>query len=181
MDSKSSREAFSLSAVASTLVVLALLYFGLILRNWRYIEDIRAMVAQLVMFGLFSGALLSVLPWMRSRSAITVFVLAACISSIAIIIHIILIHEVGFAPVQGVSNPISETFYKLFAGASVGLFGFTVLCGFHASIALSEIVITRLNNDSLEKIQNELMVKGVTAIVGLIGAVLTALLGGKGA
>jgi hypothetical protein len=169
-----------LSAGAATLVVLVLLYFGLILRNWRYIEDIRAMVAPFVTFGLFTGALLSVMPWTRPRRAIVVFVLAAGISSIAVLMHIGLIFKVGFAPVQGERMAVSDTFYTLFAVVSVVFFAFTALCGFYASIALSELAIATLDNNSLEKVQNELMVKGITAIIGLIGAVLTALLSGKG-
>ena len=52
--------------VVPLIAVLSVLYFGLLLPDWHYIEDIRAMVVPSTLFGIFSGVLLSAAPLVRN-------------------------------------------------------------------------------------------------------------------
>ncbi len=166
--------------------VLILLYFGLLLRDWHYIEDIRAMVVPFVLFGLFSGILLSVIPWIRcarpSLQAPIVFFLAALIATLAIDLHIYLIVNVGFVPKHlEAGRDIPQWFYRTFAVASVFFFGCCAVCGFLTSTAFRESILGRLNTEPLTpKPRQELLVAGVTATIGLLGTILAAVLAGKG-
>lgn len=174
----------------ATVVVLILLYFSFVLRDWHYVEDVRAMVVPFVAFGLFSGALLSVMPLAELapeiRRSAWVFLVAAVIPSCAILIHIRLIIAVGFAPVfhSGEYRSVSEDFYRVFAVFSVIFFGFATMCGFYSSLAIKNSILSRLslNINSLEqKARNEFIASAVTTLIGIIGAIITALVGGKAA
>ena len=165
--------------------VLVLLYFGLLLRDWHYIEDIRAMVVPFVLFGLFAGALLSLIPWFRfARQALRVsfvFLAASLIAFLATFLHICLIEKVGFAPKHlGTVQCIPGEFYTAFACATVFFFGCTAVCGFLLSLASGELIMARLNPDVLPlKQQHQLQVVVITSMVGLLGSILASVLGGK--
>jgi hypothetical protein len=169
----------------AVLAVLVLLYFGLLLRDWHYIEDIRGMVVPFVIFGLFSGTLLSLIPWFRfARPSLRisfVFFAAALVASLATVLHICLITEVGFAPKHlEVNRHIPEEFYRAFACATVFFFACSAVCGFHASVASGELIMARLNPDALTSEQrHELLVVAFTAAIGFLGSISASLLGGK--
>ena len=186
MNEQSSGKAFSMLGGSAILPVLILFYFGLLLRDWHYIEDIRTMVVPFVVFGLFSGILLSVIPWTRyarpSLRSPIVFFVAALVASLAIDLHVCLIVNIGFAPKHlEAARDIPQWFYRTFAVASVLFFGCCAACGFLISTAFRESILGRLNSESLTpKHKQELLVAGVTATIGLLGTILAALLGGKG-
>lgn len=186
MDQQNSGKAFSKLGGIAILPVLSLLYFGLVLRDWHFIEDVRAMVVPFVLFGLFSGILLSVIPWIRcARQSLRtpiVFIVAALVAFLAVVLHICLIREVGFTPknLEG-ARDIPQWFYRAFALVSVFFFGCSAVCGFLISVAFRESVLGKLNPESLTpKHYHELLVAGITAATGLLGTILASLLGGKG-
>lgn len=169
------------------MIVLVLLYFAFILRDWHYIEDVRAMVVPFVTFGLFAGTLLSIMPMTRLAPrpwrSTCVFVVATCIPVGALIVHLNLIATLGFAPVA--THPeyktISQAFYRGFALCTIGFFGATALCGYYAARAINESLAIRLHLDTLEKkARHQLVTSSVTALIGIAGAIVTALVGGSG-
>jgi hypothetical protein len=186
MGEQNNDKAFSILGGIAIPPVLVLLYFGLLLRDWHYIEDIRAMVVPLVTFGLFSGILLSVVPVIRSAKRSWrvpfVFLVAALVASSAIALHICLINKVGFAPKSfEPGKVIPHWFYNIFALVSVFFFGCSAVCGFLTSIAFSESIMGKLHPESLTPKHNqELLIAGITATIGLLGTILAALLGGQG-
>jgi hypothetical protein len=165
--------------------VLVVLYFGLLLRDWHYIEDIRAMVVPFVLFGLFAGALLSLIPWFRlawpSLRILFVFIAASLVAFLATVLHIYLIKKVGFAPKHlEAYQDLPQVFYRGFACVTVFFFACSAVCGYHISVASGEVIMARLNPEALPlKKRHELLVAAITGVVGFLGSILASLLGGK--
>lgn len=169
---------------ASFIGILSLLYFGLIPKDWHFIEDIKQMVVPFTILSLFSGALVFVLPWSKNEynSCSTVFLIGFLIAFVAIAMHILLMTKVHFRPIIIPEHEdIPKWFYGLVAIISSIFFGLGTISGYISAYFMTH-AISKLN--LLGEIENnqrsDIVVKCAIAFISVIGAVLTSLFGGHG-
>lgn len=173
MNADQDRLSFSLSI--PIVIALAMLYSGLVMREWRSVADLREMVVPCLAFGIATGLVPAVLPWVqrppRIGAQFSLFATAAAISATAIIATIVLFKAGVPATFPYEPGPKCESWlYNGMAFASPIVFGLIALLGqalnspLRRAVGLSRFLGTFAQDDQAGL---------VTAALGLLTAMLT--------
>lgn len=163
-------------------VVLALLYLRFVLRDWHSLHELRGMILPFVVYGLFAGMVTTVLPWIPEddERAKTQRIMATCaaIAGLAILTQILLMCAgLPISSGPGALPPaLPQLLYALVAVGSVASFACVAFAG-RCLAALVSDVLPKILPAALQA-KSGIEPDEIKAIVGLLGALVTALFAG---
>ncbi|MFM8445250.1 MAG: hypothetical protein ACKN9W_18170 [Methylococcus sp.] len=175
--SNQSSASIPVSVGISIVTVLILLYLALVLRDWKTMEELRGMIIPFIIFGVFAGLSLSIVPWVAHASdkkkLAMLTLTSAAIALIAISAQTALL--AGKLPYSNksytVSTEIDCKVYIAVGFCSVITFSIISNLGYALTVPLRKSALTLKYLDKFGlKDHSDLLV----AAFGLIAAVVTA-------